>query len=173
MSLLTIVPVFQSLTQFCCLAIWKTTLLQGSWHKIFDFRFFSWIFSLAGPLSILLGPFKFCRKIRGDIHNFVFIPGVNDVGDKLFIGVNNTGDKNQNNKLIFLTPNHLPRKTLWCKNQENPSDRKSHTWAPLTWTFEYVHEFSWKFEKAPWHMQGRKLIHEKTCFRKSIVRLPF
>ena len=23
-------------------------------------------------------------------------------------------------------------KTLWCKNQENPSDRISHTWAPLT-----------------------------------------
>ncbi len=39
--------------------------------------------------------------------------------------------KNLNNKLIFLPPNNLPRKTLWCKNQENPSDRKSHTWAPL------------------------------------------
>jgi hypothetical protein len=31
-------------------------------------------------------------------------------------------------------------KTLWCKNQENPSDRISHAWAPLTghgknWTF--------------------------------------
>jgi hypothetical protein len=23
-------------------------------------------------------------------------------------------------------------KTLWCKNQENPSDRISHAWAPLT-----------------------------------------
>jgi hypothetical protein len=23
-------------------------------------------------------------------------------------------------------------KTLWCKNQENPSDRISHTWAPLS-----------------------------------------
>jgi hypothetical protein len=22
-------------------------------------------------------------------------------------------------------------KTLWCKNQENPSDGKSHAWAPL------------------------------------------
>jgi hypothetical protein len=22
-------------------------------------------------------------------------------------------------------------KTLWCKNQENPSNRISHTWAPL------------------------------------------
>jgi hypothetical protein len=22
-------------------------------------------------------------------------------------------------------------KTLWCKSQENPSDRISHTWAPL------------------------------------------
>ncbi len=26
---------------------------------------------------------------------------------------------------------HQPRKALWCKNHENPSDRKSHTWAPL------------------------------------------
>jgi hypothetical protein len=24
-----------------------------------------------------------------------------------------------------------PIKTLWCKKHENPSDRKSHTWAPL------------------------------------------
>ncbi len=24
-------------------------------------------------------------------------------------------------------------KTLWCKNQENPSDRISHAWAPLNW----------------------------------------
>ncbi len=23
-------------------------------------------------------------------------------------------------------------KTLWCKNQENPSDRISHAWAPLS-----------------------------------------
>jgi hypothetical protein len=23
------------------------------------------------------------------------------------------------------------KKTLWCKNHENPSDRKAHTWAPL------------------------------------------
>jgi hypothetical protein len=22
--------------------------------------------------------------------------------------------------------------TLWCKNQENPSDRISHAWAPLS-----------------------------------------
>ncbi len=22
-------------------------------------------------------------------------------------------------------------KTLWCKNQENPSDQISHAWAPL------------------------------------------
>jgi hypothetical protein len=24
-------------------------------------------------------------------------------------------------------------KTLWCKNQENPSDRISHAWAPLNY----------------------------------------
>ena len=32
---------------------------------------------------------------------------------------------------IFLPPNHLPMRTLWCKNQENLSDRISHAWAPL------------------------------------------
>jgi hypothetical protein len=34
-------------------------------------------------------------KIRRDIHNFMFIAGVNDNGDKhkLFTGVNNTSDK--------------------------------------------------------------------------------
>ncbi len=30
-------------------------------------------------------------------------------------------------------------KTLWCKNQENPSDRISHTWAPLTF-FLYLED---------------------------------
>jgi len=40
--------------------------------------------------------------------------------------------KNKNKELIFLPPHHLPMKTLWCKNQENPSNRISHTWAPLT-----------------------------------------
>jgi hypothetical protein len=27
-----------------------------------------------------------------------------------------------------------PRKALWCKNQENPRDRKFQIWAPLTLT---------------------------------------
>jgi hypothetical protein len=47
----------------------------------------------SGPMSIPLGPFQIFSKIRGDIHNFVFIAGVNDTGDKLVIGVNSTGDK--------------------------------------------------------------------------------
>ncbi len=43
------------------------------------------------PLSILaLG--AIFTKIRGDIRNFVFIAGVNDTGDKLFTGVNDTSD---------------------------------------------------------------------------------
>jgi hypothetical protein len=32
-------------------------------------------------------------KICGDIHNFVFIASINNAGDKLFTGVNDTGDK--------------------------------------------------------------------------------
>jgi hypothetical protein len=39
--------------------------------------------------------------------------------------------KNLNNKLLFELQSHLPRKALWCKNNENRSDEKSHTWAPL------------------------------------------
>jgi hypothetical protein len=29
-------------------------------------------------------------------------------------------------------------KTLWCKNQENPSDRISHAWAPLNCVNKYT-----------------------------------
>jgi hypothetical protein len=32
-------------------------------------------------------------KIRGDIHELIFIAGVNDTGEKLFAGVNDTSDK--------------------------------------------------------------------------------
>jgi hypothetical protein len=32
-------------------------------------------------------------KIRGDIHNFVFMTGVVDTGNKLFTGANDTGDR--------------------------------------------------------------------------------
>jgi hypothetical protein len=34
-------------------------------------------------------------------------------------------------------------KTLWCKNQENPSDRISHAWAPLIGSKELVVEIIW------------------------------
>ncbi len=34
-------------------------------------------------------------------------------------------------KLYFSHKSHQPRETIWCKNHENPSDEKSHTWAPL------------------------------------------
>jgi hypothetical protein len=40
-----------------------------------------------------LGPFQIFRKIRGDIHNFVFVAGVNDTGNELFTGVNDTGNE--------------------------------------------------------------------------------
>jgi hypothetical protein len=50
----------------------------------------------------------------------------------LYISVRNllalwlSSPKNLNNKIIFLPPNHLP-----TKNQENPSDGISYTWASL------------------------------------------
>jgi hypothetical protein len=31
-------------------------------------------------------------------------------------------------------------RTLWCKNQENPSDRISHAWAPLNVADEKLEE---------------------------------
>ncbi len=31
-------------------------------------------------------------------------------------------------------------KTLWCKNQENPSDRISHAWAPLMFNSSIITE---------------------------------
>jgi hypothetical protein len=46
-----------------------------------------------GPLSIPLGPLPILTKIRGDIHNFVFMAGVNDTIDNLFTSVVATGDK--------------------------------------------------------------------------------
>jgi hypothetical protein len=39
-----------------------------------------------------LGKFRVFTKNRRDIRNFVFIGGVNNMGYKLFTGVNNTGD---------------------------------------------------------------------------------
>jgi hypothetical protein len=39
-----------------------------------------------------LGLFQIFTKICGDIHNFVFIAGINDTGDKLFTSVNSTND---------------------------------------------------------------------------------
>jgi hypothetical protein len=42
------------------------------------------------PLSILLGPLKMLTKFCGDIHNFLFIAGVNKPCEKLFADVNDT-----------------------------------------------------------------------------------
>ncbi len=58
-------------------------ILKGVWDEIFfDFMFFS---QTSYPLAPehLLGP----AKIRGDIHNFVFIASVVDTGYKTFTGL--------------------------------------------------------------------------------------
>jgi hypothetical protein len=62
-----------------------------------------------------VGRFQFFTKICEDIHNFVFIAGINDTGDKLFTGVSYTGDKlplvvATGNKLLplLLTPGITP-----------------------------------------------------------------
>ncbi len=54
--------------------------LKGVWHKIFDFRFFSWISVSQAPkysIGLVLNFFK----NSGDIHKWIFIAGVNDTGD--------------------------------------------------------------------------------------------
>ncbi len=55
--------------------------LKGVWHEIFDFWFFS---------SIPLGPFCIFSKIRGDIREYKLFSGVNDTGEKVIAGVNDT-----------------------------------------------------------------------------------
>jgi len=70
----------------------KSSALKGVWHEIFDFRFFSWISVPQAPkysIGAILNFFKIC----GDIRELLFIPVVNDTGDKLFSGVNDTGKK--------------------------------------------------------------------------------
>ncbi len=37
-----------------------------------------------------MGPFRIFSKIRGDIREWMFITVVNDTGDKVYIGVNDT-----------------------------------------------------------------------------------
>jgi hypothetical protein len=65
-------------------ASWKMGFLKGSltqdfWKKIFSRIGFRYAISNF-------------TKIRGDIVNFLFIAGVNAIGDKLILGVNDTGD---------------------------------------------------------------------------------
>ncbi len=66
--------------------------LKGVWHKIFDFRFSSWI-SVPWAHEYSLGAVSNIFEIREDILEWMFITGVNDTGDKVFNGVNDTGDK--------------------------------------------------------------------------------
>ena len=56
--------------------------------------------------------------------------------NRLSICVRNFAHLNEPLNIFEKKFNFKPRsrphvETLWCKNQENPSDRKSHTWAPL------------------------------------------
>ncbi len=67
-----------------------TRKLKGVWHEIFDLSFFHESVSPRPP-SIPLGPFWIFSKIRGDIRELMFITGVNDIGEKLFSGVDDTG----------------------------------------------------------------------------------
>ncbi len=52
--------------------LYKIILKKRIWQKIFYFRFFHGSVS-PWPLSIPLGPFRFCPKIRGDIREWMFM----------------------------------------------------------------------------------------------------
>ncbi len=55
---------------------------------------------------------------------------------RLSIHVRNFAAPNEPLKIVikFLYFNPKVAETLWSKNHENPSDRKSHTWAPLNYS---------------------------------------
>jgi hypothetical protein len=55
-----------------------------------------------------MGHFKFLRKLVDIFTTFVFISGINHNGDKLFTGVNNTGDETDAKTSACL---HLKMKT--------------------------------------------------------------
>jgi hypothetical protein len=58
-------------------------------------------------------------------------------------------------------------RTLWCKNQENPSDRISHAWAPLIGT-------AYKYNNVQNHRLGVAIVRQQaleitSCFRLYIL----
>jgi hypothetical protein len=70
-----------------------TTQIKGSLIRDFQLQVVVHESVSPGPLSVPEGSLQIFTKIHGDIRNLVFIAGVNNTGDKLFIGVNDTRDK--------------------------------------------------------------------------------
>ncbi len=66
--------------------------VKGSLTRDFRSQFFFHESVSSRPPSIPVGPFWIFSKIRGDVRELMFITGVNDTGEKLFSGVNDTGD---------------------------------------------------------------------------------
>jgi hypothetical protein len=71
-----------------------------------------------GPGVFHWGRFEFFSKILGDIRESIFITGVNDTGDKLFTGVNDSG-------MIILSPRifEKSKRSLW--DTQGPGDTDS------------------------------------------------
>ncbi len=57
--------------------------LKGVWHKIFDFRYFSWISVTQAPEYTIRAIFNFYKN-SWRYFQFVLIAGVIDSGDMLF-----------------------------------------------------------------------------------------
>ncbi len=89
--------------------------LKGVSHEIFVFSFFSWISFSRAPENP--------KKIRGDIHNFVFMTGVVDTGNKLFVGVNDTGDRLIWLLILFIMQNPEPLDFYMRISNYQPTNR--------------------------------------------------
>jgi hypothetical protein len=81
------------------------------------------------------GHFKCFAKIHEDIHNFVFIAGVNDTGDNLFTGINDAGDLLLLLSLVSLTPVIKPcSRFLWIPFVKKTLSKKFRVRGlPLNW----------------------------------------
>ncbi len=63
--------------------------LKGVWRKIFDFRFYLWISVPQAPKYSIGAVLNFFPKFAEIFANEYVV----DTGDKLFSGVNDTGEK--------------------------------------------------------------------------------
>jgi hypothetical protein len=55
-------------------------------------------------------------------------------------------------------------RTLWCKNQKNPSDRISHAWAPLTYVLNKLARVESVIILSHFWLWKRRFVDEKVRY---------